>query len=250
MLLKRLSLVLLILVSVLVGCKSNESDIVEVLEDIETTNKLEVIIDGLESDLKEVKYERDALQSELSMTTSRLEESQVDYNNLLEECEEVNCEYEEKITELEVTIVDYKTNIIGLEEQKRELEFQVLSIDALTYFDDDNNESEFIIHSPYSRENGWYILVGEDFSLELTGYEEAFKVEFWTIQLQTNFNNWLIIEDRDSSDGWGIEVEDIGDMIPMHENNYVPLTVIYADIYFADDEMIRTETLPVYRVDD
>ena len=113
-------------------------------------------------------------------------------------------------------------------------------------------EKSYKIHSDYEIIDEWYVINDDYFEIELLGYEDAIKVDFYTLRLESGEGEILVYSDTDNTDGWRYINDNISEIIDKQEekNNggfsYKPYFVIYTQVTLTDGKIIRTSKLPIY----
>lgn len=124
---------------------------------------------------------------------------------------------DEKIRNLE-KLNEYKNNeLIQLRESLNMVRFS--SYARLDDYDDifDNLQKKYKINSEYLIKDDWYVIEDEYFQIELLGYEEALKVDFYTLRMESNEGEVLLFTDKDSLDGWIYTNDNISEKINKHK---------------------------------
>jgi len=166
---------------------------------------------------------------------------------------------EKFLTEKDEEINRLKEVISNMEIESRELldsleKVRFSSYARLDDYDDsfDNLEKIFKINSKYEIKDNWYVISDDYFQIELLGYENAKKVDFYVLKLESDQEPFLIFTDTDFSDGWEYTNDNIGEIINKHrvpfgvEFSYEPYYLIYAEVTLKDGNVIRTSKLPIY----
>ncbi|MCF6466067.1 hypothetical protein [Clostridium sp. Cult2] len=110
------------------------------------------------------------------------------------------------------------------------------------------------INSSYTIKDDWYVINEDYFQIELLGYDNAQKVDFYVLRLESEEEPILIFTDTDYTDGWKYTNENISDIIDKHDKSlpggfsYEPYFVIYTEVALEDDNTIKTPRLPIYNV--
>lgn len=111
-------------------------------------------------------------------------------------------------------------------------------------------EDIYKIHSDHEVKNDWYEIKNNYFEIELLGYENAKKVDFYTLRLESGEGINLLFSDTDPEDGWVYTNVKISEIINKHEfhKNYsiVPYFVLYTEVTLEDGSVVRTSNLPIY----
>ena len=164
-------------------------------------------------------------------------------NNLL-------AEKDEKIRRLEEL---YSTKIMELSNVTKSLE--MVRGSAYARLDDYNDafyylDSVYKIHSNYEMKDDWYVITDDFFQIELLQYENAKKVDFYTLRQESDEGINLVFSDTDPTDGWIYTNDTISKIISKHDYRngftYEPYFVIYAEVTLEDGSVIRTSKLPIY----
>ena len=118
----------------------------------------------------------------------------------------------------------------------------------------DNLKNVYNINSNYTIKDDWYVINEDYFQIELLGYDNAQKVDFYVLRLESEEEPILILTDTDYTDGWKYTNENISDIIDKHDKflpggfSYEPYFVIYTEVALEDDNTIKTPRLPIYNV--
>lgn len=116
----------------------------------------------------------------------------------------------------------------------------------------DNLIDVYKISSNYTIKDDWYVLNGDYFDIELLGYENAKKVDFYTLRMESGEGPILLFSDNDSSDGWVFKYDNVSEIIDKQIKaspgnfSYVPYFLIYTEVTLENGNIIRTSKLPVY----
>lgn len=168
-------------------------------------------------------------------------------------------DFEKILTEKDEEINCLKEVISNMEIESRELldsleKVRFSSYARLDDYDDsfDNLKKIFKINSKYEIKDDWYVISDDYFQIELLGYENAKKVDFYVLKLESDQEPFLIFTDTDSSDGWEYTNDNIGEIINKHKVpfgvgfSYEPYYLIYAEVTLKDGNVIKTSKLPIY----
>lgn len=112
-------------------------------------------------------------------------------------------------------------------------------------------EEIYKIHSNHVIKDDWYVINDEYFQIELLGYENAKKVDFYTLRLESDEGINLVFTDTESTDGWIYTNDTISKIINKHRGfdgvyTFEPYFVIYAEVTLEDGNVIKTSKLPIY----
>lgn len=114
----------------------------------------------------------------------------------------------------------------------------------------DNLKEVYKINSNYEIIDDWYLITDDYFEIELLGYEDAIKIDFYTLRLESGEGQILIFSDTDPMDGWVYANDSISEIIEKHSSSrgfsFVPFFVIYTEVTLEDGNIIRTPKLPIY----
>lgn len=161
----------------------------------------------------------------------------------IKQLEKLNSNKNEEIKELNETV-----NMVRASSQAR-----------LDDYDDifDYLEKKYKIHSDYEIKDDWYVINEDYFQIELLGYENAAKVDFYTLRVESGEGPILAFTDRDPTDGWTYTNDDIGQVIEKHKKplvtggfSYEPSFIIYTEVTLEDGKVISTSKLPIYNKSD
>lgn len=164
---------------------------------------------------------------------------------------------EEEIAKRDEEIKKLKNLINNITNEVDELEESIIMIkfSEQARFDDynsfDNLENIYKINSKYIIKDDWYVVQEDYFELELLGYENAKKVDFYILKLESDVGERLIFTDIDNKDGWKYINDDISKVIEKHrklssEIFYGPHFVMYTEVTLNDGNVIKTPRLPIY----
>ncbi|WP_062105643.1 hypothetical protein [Bacillus niameyensis] len=115
----------------------------------------------------------------------------------------------------------------------------------------DNLEFIYKIHSDYVIKDDWYVINDEYFQIELLDYENAKKVDFYSLRLESDIGPILVFSETNPSDGWTYTNENIGEIINKQMPSfkgiyYEPYFLIYTEVTLEDGNRLRTSKLPIY----
>lgn len=171
--------------------------------------------------------------------------------SVISQLNKIITEKDEEISSLEE---DYSNNITELGELTKSLEMVRWS--SIARLDDYNNsfydlEEIYKIHSNHAIEDDWYVINDEYFQIELLDYENAKKVDFYILRLESDEGISLVFTDTESTDGWIYTNDTISKIINKHKglargSTFIPYFVIYTEVTFEDGNVIRTSKLPIY----
>jgi len=107
------------------------------------------------------------------------------------------------------------------------------------------------IHSNHEIKDDWYVINDDYFQIELLDYENAKKVDFYTLRLESDEGINLVFSDTDSTDGWIYKNDKISGIInkqkQLHGDFYLePFFVLYTEVTLEDGSVLRTTKLPIY----
>ena len=108
------------------------------------------------------------------------------------------------------------------------------------------------ISSNYITRDNWYVINEDYFQIELLGYDNAQKVDFYVLRLESNEGPILAFTDTDHTDGWKYTNDNINGIIDKHDKplqsgfSYEPYFVIYTEVTLEDGSIIETPRLPIY----
>ena len=118
-------------------------------------------------------------------------------------------------------------------------------------------EKVYMINSEHEIKDDWYIINDDYFEIELIGYENHKKVDFYTLRLESGDDPVLVFTDTDSTDGWIYKNDNIRDIIDQQVSNnnrgpyssdfsYEPYFVVYTEVTLGDGNVVKTPKLPIY----
>jgi hypothetical protein len=217
----------------LVGCNKNQ--------DSEIANyKLQ--IKNLTDDYNEAQNDIDILVQEKQL----LSEESI---NLIKSLENKTREYN---VLKETTSLKYDNKkIITYEEFNNLVMSRFSAIVKLRHEKEDDLETIYAISSEHTTDQGWYILKGDLFEIELLGYSSAKEVKFYYTKLETCMGERLLFEDTSPDDGWIYSTDGIGEIFEASEKtnmNWPSTYIIYAEVKLANGKIKRTSALPLYNV--
>ena len=108
------------------------------------------------------------------------------------------------------------------------------------------------INSNYTIRDDWYVINEDYFQKELLGYDNAQKVDFYVLRLESNEGPILTFTDTDHTDGWKYTNDNISEIIDKHDKSlqggfsYEPCFVIYTEVTLEDGNTIKTPKLAIY----
>lgn len=115
----------------------------------------------------------------------------------------------------------------------------------------DNLQEIYKIDSKYLIKDEWYVINEDYFYLELLEFENAKKVNFNVVRLESDQPVNLVFTDTDSTDGWVYTTDHISKIIDKHKmlsgsGTYEPYFIIYTEVTLQDGNVIKTPNLPIY----
>lgn len=115
----------------------------------------------------------------------------------------------------------------------------------------DNLQEIYKIDSKYVMKDEWYVINEDYFYLELLEFENAKKVNFYVVRLESDQPVNLVFTDTDSTDGWVYTTNHISKIIDKHKmlsgrGTFEPYFIIYTEVTLQDGNVIRTPNLPIY----
>ena len=171
--------------------------------------------------------------------------------NEMEQLNKLLAEKEEEISRLEKL---YSTKIMELSNVTESL--GMVRWSSIARLDDYshsfyNLENIYKIHSNYEIKDDWYVIADDFFQIELLQYENAKKVDFYTLRQESDEGINLVFSDTDPTDGWIYTNDTISKIISKKHDygnrfTYDPYFVIYAEVTLEDGSVIRTSKLPIY----
>ncbi len=160
------------------------------------------------------------------------------------------------IKDEEIKKLNDLVNKISDERDEFKKSIDMIRFSAYARLDDYNDSFEnlkkiYSISSKYEIMDDWYVIQEGNFELELLGYEDAKKVDFYILRLESDEGERLIFTDNDYVDGWKYSNDNIGEIIDKQkesssEASYRPYFVIFAEVTLGDGNIIKTPKLPIY----
>lgn len=182
----------------------------------------------------------DSLNEELEQLTDEM----VKLQGLISEKDEEILQLKERISEITVERDELMESIEMV---------RFSSYARLNDYNDsfDNLNRIYHIKSPNIIRDDWYIVSGDYFEMELLGYEDAKKVDFYLIRLESGEGPILVFTDKDNTDGWIYVEKNINELMNKHSSSlgdftYQPYFVIYTEVILEDGNKIITSKLPIY----
>lgn len=171
--------------------------------------------------------------------------------NEILELESIISKKDKEISHLEKTNSDYRAKISELSKSQDMIKFS--SYARLNDYNDtfENLRTIYKIDSNYMIKDDWYIINGDNFQIELLGYEKALKVDFYTLRMESDQGPILVFSDTDHTNGWVYTNDDISEIINKHRSmsggfTYEPYFLIYAEVKQEDESVLKTPKLPIY----
>lgn len=168
-------------------------------------------------------------------------------------------ELEEELSSKDEEIRELKNSLDELREERDRLEESINMIRFSAYARLDDYDASFYnlaniyrINSKHEIIDDWYVIHEENFELELLGYEDARKVDFYILRLESDEGERLLFSDTDNGDGWKYTNENISQIINKHREStsagfaYKPHFVIYARVTLDNGNIIGTPKLSIY----
>lgn len=168
-------------------------------------------------------------------------------------------ELEEELSSKDEEIRELKNSLDELREERDRLEESINMIRFSAYARLDDYDASFYnlaniyrINSKHEIIDDWYVIQEENFELELLGYEDARKVDFYILRLESDEGERLLFSDTDNGDGWKYTNENISQIINKHREStsagfaYKPHFVINARVTLGNGNIIGTPKLPIY----
>ncbi|MFA5524630.1 MAG: hypothetical protein WDA24_09775 [Tissierellales bacterium] len=116
-----------------------------------------------------------------------------------------------------------------------------------------NLKKIYNISSNYLIKDDWYVISEDFFQIELLGYENAKKVDFYALRMESDQGQMLLFTDTDPTDGWKYTDDNISEAINKQKKplssggfSYEPYFVIYTEVTLEDGNVIKTSKLPIY----
>lgn len=115
-----------------------------------------------------------------------------------------------------------------------------------------NLKNIYNINSNYLIKDDWYVISEDFFQIELLGYENAKKVDFYTLRMESDQGPMLLFTDTDPTDGWIYTNDNISEVINKHKIplqrgfTYEPYFIMYTEVTLGDGNVIKTSKLPIY----
>ena len=180
---------------------------------------------------------------QLSNEIIKLEELITEKDARIKQLEKLNSNKNEEIKDLNETI-----NMVRASSYARLDDYE----DIFDYL-----EKKYKIHSEYKIKDDWYVINEDFFQIELLGYENAAKVDFYTLRVESGEGPILVFTDTDATDGWTYTNDNIGQIIEKHKKplviggfSYAANFVIYTEVTLKDGKVIKTSKLPIYNKSD
>lgn len=122
--------------------------------------------------------------------------------NEISELKSIISKKDKEIAHLENINSDYRTKINELSKSLEMIRFS--SYARLNDYNDtfSNLENIYKINSDYKIKDDWYVINDDYFEIELLGYEDALKVDFYTLRMESGEGPVIVFSDTDPSDGW------------------------------------------------
>jgi len=187
-------------------------------------------------------------------SNKELDQIHVEKEQLTSEVSQLKKLIAEKDEEISSLEEDYSTNKTEVGELTKSL--KMVRWSSIARLDDYNNsfydlEEIYKIHSNHAIKDDWYVINDEYFQIELLDYENAKKVDFYTLRLESDEGKILVFTDTESTDGWIYTNDTISKIINKHKgfsrnSTFMPYFVIYTEVTLEDGNVIRTSKLPIY----
>jgi len=178
-------------------------------------------------------------------------EEKVRLTNEILELKKLISEKDEEINHLKKVNSDETTKLGELRESLDMVRFS--SYARLDDYNDtiDNLKNIYKINSDYVIKDDWYVINEDYFQIELLEYENAKKVDFYRLRLESGEGPLLVFSDTNPTDGWKYTNDNIGEIINMQKPpsnglSYEPYFFIYTEVTLKDGNVIRTSKLPIY----
>lgn len=173
-------------------------------------------------------------------------------NNEVLELKRIISEKDEEIDRLKITISNKMNELAELKESIDMIEFSYYA--RLDDYNDsfDNLKKVYNISSNYSIKDDWYVINEDFFQIELLGYENAKKVDFYALRMESDQDPMLLFTDTNSTDGWIYTNDNISEVINKHKIplqrgfTYEPYFILYTEVTLEDGNVIKTSKLPIY----
>lgn len=172
--------------------------------------------------------------------------------NEIIELQEVISKKDEEINNLKDKISKITIEKSELIESLKMVRFS--SYSRLTDYNDsfDNLKNVYKIDSNHTIRDDWYVINDDYFKIELLGYEDAKKVDFYILRMESGEGDILIFSDEDHSDGWVYKTDNISEIINKHIKRnprgflYKPYFVLYTEVSLKEGTTVITSRLPIY----
>lgn len=105
------------------------------------------------------------------------------------------------------------------------------------------------IHSDYVEENEWIVVSGDQFEIEVLGYEDAKSVQFYYYKNETCMTNTLLGTDDSVEDGWRLTMDDFSDYVELNPYNlyeYPCSSSILAEVKLKNGDIVRLPIIPIF----
>lgn len=168
------------------------------------------------------------------------------------ELKETLDEKDDEIKELEKLNSKKDKDLIELRESLKMVSFSSYARQA-DYSDIfDYLSKKYKIYSDFEILDEWYVISDDYFEIELLGFEDAVKVDFYTLRMHSGEGPILVFSDTNNEDGWKYTNDNIGEIINKQKEadnrgfSYKPYFVIYTQVNLEDGQVINTSKLPIY----
>lgn len=190
-----------------------------------------------------------------SCSDTELEELKSNNEQLLKEIEALNQNLIDKNDE--INELNSKLTRLGKDNYELKESINMIKASKEARLDDYSKsfyllDTIYKIYTSYEVVDDWYIIKDESFKIELLGYEDAVKVEFYTLRISSDEGEILNFTDVNSSDGWIYENNEISKYInkqkkgPKGAITFEPTFVLYAKVILKNGETIESSKLPIY----
>lgn len=128
------------------------------------------------------------------------------------------CKKDEEISKLKNLFEKISDERDKLEKSIQMVRFSAIAREEDNSYSFDNLKNIYKINTKYEIIDDWYVIQDENFNIELLGYEDAKKVEFYILRLESDDGERLFFYDTDNKDGWKYTNENISQIIEKHKS--------------------------------
>ncbi|MBP2239641.1 hypothetical protein J2Z40_000194 [Cytobacillus eiseniae] len=156
-----------------------------------------------------------------------------------------------EINKLKKVNIDANTKLGELRES-----LDLVRLSSIARLDDYNGTFDDLVkvyrlNSDYDIKDDWYVINDDYFQMGLLEYENAKKVDFYSLRLESDEGPTLLFSDTNHKDGWTYTNENIKEIInkqkpPSNGFSFEPFFIIYTEVTLEDGSRISTSKLPIY----